>query len=120
MEGKGVSVGTGVFKECSQRKKRLTLQLQARPGSRFCLHLHIIGPACLSRAVSRRVRPMNKLALLMVVLALTSGCEMIQTVPPARGRVVEAGSGKPISHAEVVRVCSDTTKKTTTDKHGDF
>src|SRR5690242_13712410 len=30
---------------------RLTFRLQARPRSRFCLHLYIIGSACLSRAV---------------------------------------------------------------------
>jgi len=30
----------------------LTFRLQARPGSRFCLQLYIMGPACLSRAVS--------------------------------------------------------------------
>ena len=29
----------------------LTFRLQARPGSRFCLQLYIMGPACLSRAV---------------------------------------------------------------------
>lgn len=61
-----------------------------------------------------------KLATLIAVLILTSGCEMIQTVPSARGHVMDAVSGKPVAHAEVVRECSGATKKTTTDKDGDF
>jgi hypothetical protein len=63
---------------------------------------------------------MNKLVVLIAVLALTSGCEMIQTVPSARGHVIDAVSGKPVAHAEVVRECSGASKKTTTDKNGDF
>jgi hypothetical protein len=63
---------------------------------------------------------MTKPVVLIAVLALTSGCEMIQTVPSARGHVIDAVSGKPVSHAEVVRVCSGTSKKTTTDTGGDF
>jgi hypothetical protein len=63
---------------------------------------------------------MIKLATLMVVLGLTSGCEMIQTVPSATGRVIDAGSGKPISHAVVVRTCSSTPKRKTTDADGNF
>jgi hypothetical protein len=66
------------------------------------------------------MRTVTKLAALMVVLWLTSGCEMIQTVPSARGRVIDAASGQPISHAVVVRNCSDASKKKITDSDGEF
>jgi len=63
---------------------------------------------------------MAKLVSLIFVLVLTGGCEMVQTLPPARGRVVDAGSLSPLPHAEVVRVWHDISRKTTTDADGCF
>ena len=63
---------------------------------------------------------MNNMAGLIVALALTSGCEMIQTVPTARGRVVDAASGQPISHAMVVRTYSGASKREMTNSEGEF
>lgn len=63
---------------------------------------------------------MSKLVALLVALVLTSGCEMVWVVPPASGRVVDARSGQPVSHAAVTRVCTDAPAKTMTDTDGSF
>src|SRR5262245_39829842 len=57
---------------------------------------------------------------LLLIVAMTSGCEIIQSVPGARGRVIDAPSGQPIAHAEIVRTCSGESKKQTTSADGEF
>jgi hypothetical protein len=41
-------------------------------------------------------------------------------VPPASGRVVDARTGQPVSHATVTRVCADAPAKTATHSNGSF
>jgi hypothetical protein len=61
-----------------------------------------------------------RLTALLVVVGMTSGCELIQSVPGARGRVIDVRSGQPIAHAAVVRTCSGVPKKKTTNADGEF
>ena len=61
-----------------------------------------------------------RLTALLAIVGMTSGCEIIQSVPGARGRVVDAQSGQPIAHAAVVRTCSGSSKKKTTNGEGEF
>ena len=56
----------------------------------------------------------------MLVFGLTSGCEMIQTVPPARGRVVDSRSGQPVPGAVVTRTGDGPSKHKATNPDGAF
>lgn len=58
--------------------------------------------------------------ILLLTLILTSGCEVVCTVLPVDGRVVDAGSQLPIAHASVTRICAGTPAKTRTDAGGYF
>ena len=62
----------------------------------------------------------SKLGFLLVALLATSGCEVIFTAPPAKGRIVDARSGQPIRHATVTRICAEAPGKATTGKDGMF
>lgn len=63
---------------------------------------------------------MSKLTALLMIPLLAGGCEMIQTVPSARGRVIDAASGQPVVHAVVVRTSDSASKKKITNAHGEF
>jgi len=95
---------------------------EPRPVSRcsaaFAVHAAIA--AWLSSGRSPAASPIAKIIVMIAVLVLTSGCDMIQTVPSASGRVIDAVSGEPVSHAEVVRECSGKSKRTSTNENGDF
>ncbi len=62
---------------------------------------------------------MRKLFLLLPLLALT-GCEQAWIVPPAKGTLVDARTGKPIARAQVTRVSREAPAQTTTDASGHF
>ena len=71
------------------------------------------------------VRPlytrMFTLAALMLILVVTSGCEVIWTVPPASGRVLDARSRQPVAGASVTRITmSGATNQTASDTAGHF
>jgi hypothetical protein len=61
-----------------------------------------------------------KLPALLLLASLASGCEIVWTVPPARGRVLDSRSEQPISFATVTRIATDTTNQTVSDANGDL
>lgn len=63
---------------------------------------------------------MNKLWPLLLVIVLCAGREAVWIVPPASGRITDARSGQPISHATVIRVCTNAAAKTITRSDGSF
>ena len=62
---------------------------------------------------------MLKFGALLVLLIATSGCEMVWTIPPASGRVLDSRSRQPVIGASVTRF-SGTTNQTTSDTDGRF
>jgi hypothetical protein len=69
--------------------------------------------------IRQTVLRMFRLGTLMFVLIMTSGCEFIWTVPPARGRVVDSRSQQPVAGAQITRM-SYSTNRTTSAPDGRF
>ena len=64
---------------------------------------------------------MLKFGALTLLLIATSGCEMVWTIPPASGRVLDSRSRQPVVGASVTRIAmSGTTNQTVADADGRF
>jgi hypothetical protein len=57
---------------------------------------------------------------LFLGLILTTGCEMVYVVAPAKGRVVDARSHQPVAQADVTRIHAYAPAATKTDAKGYF
>jgi len=68
-----------------------------------------------------RQRQLSKMGALLLLLIITSGCEIVWTVPPASGRVLDSRSRQPVAGASVTRIAmSGTTNQTTSNADGRF
>ena len=64
---------------------------------------------------------MFRCGALLALLIVATGCEVIWTVPPARGHVVDLHSRQPVPGASVTRIrMSGVTNQTVTDANGNF
>jgi hypothetical protein len=63
---------------------------------------------------------MKRVIALLPLLACATGCQVVWVVPPADGRVVDAGSGQPIEDAVIVRTHEHASVNAKSDRNGFF